>query len=72
MIGSLFWVLNKGLEQSIQVWSIVFLAFTAFLIIAFSVGGKTRIREEKRMIVEAQHKHEAMIGSKKEKAKEGK
>ena len=72
MIGSIFWVLNKGLEQTIQVWSIVFLVFTAILIIAFYVGGRTRIREEKRMIVEAQHKHEEMIGSKKEKAKRGK
>jgi nitrate/nitrite transporter NarK len=64
MIGSLFWVTNHGLEESIQVWSIIFLLFTLFLIIAFYVGGRMRIREEKRLIVEAQHKQEQMANQK--------
>lgn len=64
MIGSLYWVTNRGLEQSVQVWSIIFLLFTLFLIIAFYVGGRMRIKEEKRMIVEAQHKQEEMVRQK--------
>ena len=64
MIGSLYWVTNRGLEQSVQVWSIIFLFFTLFLIIAFYVGGRMRIKEEKRMIVEAQHKQEEMVRQK--------
>lgn len=69
MIGSLFWVTNNGLEQSIQVWSIIFLLFIVFLIIAFYVGGRARIREEKRLIVEAQHKQQEMVDKKNEKIK---
>lgn len=54
MIGFLYWVINKGLEQFVQVWSILFLIFASLLIIAFYVGGRTRIREEKRLIADAQ------------------
>lgn len=60
MIGFLFWVTNKGLEDYTIVWSIVFLVFVVFLIIAFYVGGRGRIREEKRLIVEQQEKQEKM------------
>ena len=70
MVGSLYWVTRNGLEQSVQVWSIIFLLFLLFLIIGFYVGGKTRIREEKRLIVEAQHKQEEMIRKKNENAKQ--
>jgi uncharacterized protein YacL len=60
MIGFLFWVTEKGLNDYIIVWSIVFLVFTVFLIIAFYVGGRSRIREEKRLIVEQQLRQEKM------------
>jgi hypothetical protein len=61
MIGSLYWAMHHGLEESVQVWSITFLIFSLFLIIAFYVGGRMRIKEEKRLIVEAQHKQEEMV-----------
>ncbi len=64
MIGNLFWVLNHGLEESVQVWSIIYLLFLVFLTIGFYVGGRMRIREEKRLIVEAQHKEEEMANKK--------
>jgi uncharacterized protein YacL len=60
MIGFLFWVTEKGLNDYIIVWSIIFLVFTVFLIIAFYVGGRRRIREEKRLIVEQQLRQEKM------------
>jgi uncharacterized protein YacL len=60
MVGLLYWVTNKGLEAFVQVWSIIELIFIVTAIIAFYVGGKTRIREEKRLIVEAQQRQEKM------------
>ena len=61
MIGFLFWVLDTGLEVYTIVWSIVFCVFVFFMIIAFYVGGSDRIREEKRLIQEAQEKQEAVL-----------
>jgi uncharacterized protein YacL len=60
MVGLLYWVTNKGLESFVQVWSIIELIFIVTAIIAFYVGSKTRIREEKRLIVEAQQRQEKM------------
>lgn len=60
MVGLLYWVTNKGMEQFVAVWSILELIFIAGLIIMFYVGGRTRIREEKRLIVEAQKNQEEM------------
>lgn len=68
MIGFLFWVTNRGLNDYIIVWSIIFLTFSVFLIIAFYIGGRNRIREEKRLIVEQQEKQEKMKSKSKPKA----
>ena len=67
MIGLLFWVTNRGLVDYTIVWSIIFLAFVLFLLVAFYAGGRNRIREEKRLIVEQQKKQEGMKGKGKEK-----
>ena len=61
MIGFLFWVLEKGLETYTLVWSIVLCVFVFFMIIAFYVGGSDRIKEEKRLIQEAQNKQEEVL-----------
>jgi hypothetical protein len=50
MIGLLFWVTTKGLSDFVTVWSIISIMFILILIPAFYVGGKGRIREEKRLI----------------------
>ena len=60
LIGFLFWVTNHGLVDYTIVWSIIFLAFVLFLLVAFYAGGRNRIREEKRLIVEQQKKQEGM------------
>jgi cbb3-type cytochrome oxidase subunit 3 len=70
MIGFLFWVTNRGLNDYTIVWSIIFLVFCAFLIIAFYFGGRNRIREEKRLIVEQQEKQEKMKSRSKPKQKD--
>lgn len=56
MIGFIFWITNKGLVNYTIVWSIIFLVFVMFMIIAFYFGSKGRIRDEKRMIAEQQVK----------------
>ena len=61
MIGFLFWVLETGLEVYTVVWSIVFCVFVFFMIVAFYIGGRDRIVEEKRLIQEAQEKQEAVL-----------
>jgi uncharacterized membrane protein len=58
MIGFLFWIMTAGLEGYTIVWSIVFLVFTVLMIFLFFIGGKSRIREEKRLIIEQQEKQE--------------
>ena len=60
MIGFLFWIQRGGLEGYTIVWSIVFLVFTLLMMILFYIGGKDRIREEKRLIVEQQEKQAKM------------
>jgi ABC-type dipeptide/oligopeptide/nickel transport system permease subunit len=55
MIGFLQWVTTYGLEVFVQVWSIVFLVFVVVMIIAFYVGGRRRIRQGKRLILQAQN-----------------
>lgn len=67
MIGFLFWVTNRGLVDYTIAWSIIFLVFVVFLIVAFYFGGRNRIREEKRLIAEEQQKREHMKGKGKEK-----
>lgn len=58
MIGFLFWVTKAGLEGYTIVWSIVYLCFVTFMIVLFYIGGKGRIREEKRLIIEQQERQE--------------
>lgn len=60
MIGFLFWILRGGLEGYTIVWSIVFLVFVLLMMILFYIGGRARIREEKRLIVEQQEKQAKM------------
>lgn len=60
MLGFLFWVLNGGLVGYTIVWSIVFLVFTMMMMILFYIGGRGRIREEKKLIAEQQAKQESM------------
>lgn len=67
MIGLLFWVTNRGLVDYTIAWSIIFLVFAVFLIVAFYAGGRNRIRAEKRLIAEEQQKQERMKGKAKEK-----
>jgi hypothetical protein len=62
MIAFLFWVLNAGLTGYIICWSVVFLAFVSIMIVLFYFGGKGRIKEEKRLIIEQQQKQELMKG----------
>lgn len=64
MIANLYWAMKHGLEESVIVWSFIFLVFMIFLMIAFYVGGRMRIKEEKRLIVEAQHRQEEMVRQK--------
>jgi hypothetical protein len=54
MIGLLFWVLNSGLTGYIIAWSVIFLVFVVFMIFLFFVWGKSRIRQEKQMIIAEQ------------------
>jgi hypothetical protein len=62
MIGLLYWVLNAGLVGYTICWSVVSLVFAVIMIIMFFVGGKGRIKEEKRLIIEQQKKQEQMKG----------
>ena len=50
----------SGLEKYTIVWINVFLVFVAVLIFLFFFGGKRRIREEKRLVIEQQLKQEKM------------
>jgi hypothetical protein len=54
MVGFLYWVTVQGLEGFVQVWSIFFLMFIIILIVAFYVGGYSRIKQAKQVILEAQ------------------
>lgn len=56
MIGFLFWILAAGLEGYTIAWSVVFLVFVAFMFMLFYIGGKSRIKEEKRLIIEQQER----------------
>jgi hypothetical protein len=58
MIGLLQWVTSAGLEGFVQVWSILFLVFVVVLIIGFYVGGQSRIRQGKELILQAQNSRE--------------
>jgi hypothetical protein len=51
MLGFLFWVLSAGLTGYTIAWSTTFLVFAVIMIILFYYGGKSRIKEEKRLIV---------------------
>ena len=54
MIGFLFWVTQAGLESFVQIWSMVFLVFVVILLIAFYVGGRSRLKETKMLILLSQ------------------
>lgn len=58
MIGSLYWVREAGLESFVQIWSMAFLCFVVILLIAFYVGGRSRLKETKRLILLAQQQQE--------------
>jgi uncharacterized membrane protein len=60
LIGFLNWVTREGLESFVTVWSMIFVVFVMVMIIATYVGGYSRIKEEKRLIVEAQRREEEM------------
>ena len=66
MIGLLFWILATGLANYTIFWSVVFLVFVAVLMVLFFFGGKSRIKEEKRPVIEQQMKHEKIKGKKEE------
>lgn len=61
MLGFLFWVLNNGLMGYTIAWSVMYLVFVATMIILFWIFGKSRIREEKRLIAEQQEKQEQLM-----------
>lgn len=61
MLGFLFWVLNNGLMGYTIAWSVMYLVFVATMIILFWIFGKSRIREEKRLIAEQQEKQEKLM-----------
>ena len=61
MLGFLFWVLNSGLTGYTIAWSVMYLVFVAVMIILFWIFGKSRIREEKRLIAEQQEKQERLM-----------
>lgn len=61
MLGFLFWILNNGLTNYTITWSVVYLVFVASMIILFWIFGKSRIREEKRMIAEQHEKYEKLM-----------
>ena len=61
MIGFLFWVLNNGLTNYTIAWSIMYLVFVAIMIILFWIFGKSRIREEKRLIAEQHERQEKLM-----------
>jgi len=44
LIGFLYWVRSSGTKVYVEVWSAVILFFMIVMIIAFYVGGKSRIR----------------------------
>lgn len=50
MIGFMFWITVGGLDGYIVAWSVTSLVFVLTMIILFYVAGRTRIKEEKKMI----------------------